>query len=377
MTPNNDKISSTQVGVFIFNTILGVGILTLPASLVQEVGTDAWLLAIISGIVNIFFIYLICKVGVRFGEKGFVGTLRSLFGRLLGTILAIPVLIYFVGFAGLEVRIFAETLKVFLLNNTPIEYIIISLLILAIFLARSGIEPTARFFEAVTPVIIVIMVGLTLLSFPSNKGITNLRPYLTTPILKYVKGLKAGIFAYGGFEVLLILFPFIRKPKEAFKASLIPHIVIIVLYTIIIIECLAKFGTKETEALIYPTMTLIKSVEIPGGFIERMEGLLIALWVLFVFTTIVALIYAYSVIGGDLLNHKERKHIIALFLPAMYLIALAGNNIAELFDLIDRMTIVLGSYTAIILPTIMFIMMKLKGKNSKQSRSEGGEKSET
>jgi spore germination protein len=101
--------------------------------------------------------------------------------------------------------------------------------------------------------------------------------------------------------------------------------------------------------------------------------------VLFVFTTVVALIYAYSVVGGDMLNHKERKHIIALFLPAMYLVALAGNNVAELFDLIDKLTITLGGYTAMILPIIMFIMMKLKkdkGKNSEQSSKERGEENE-
>lgn len=377
MTPDNDKISSFQVGVFVFNTILGVGILTLPASLAKEVGNDAWLLSIISGLINIPFIYFICKVGENYSEMGLLGTLKSLFGKFLGTLLSLPVLAYLIVFSSLVVRIFAETIKLFLLNNTPIEFIIIPLLILALFLARSGVEPTSRFFEAVTPIIIVILIGLMIIAVPNTKELTNLRPYLTTPVMKYVTGLKAGFFSFAGFEILLILFPFIKKPKGAFKVSVISLLVIIVIYTVIIIECISKFGSKETESLIYPTMTLIKSSEIPGAFIERMEGFLISMWVLFVFTTVVSLMYGFSVIGGDLLKHKQRKHFVALFLPVMHIIALIGGNVAQLFSMIEKLIIYLGGYVIIILPTIMFLMMlikKRKGNKKVDSRWSGGEK---
>jgi spore germination protein (amino acid permease) len=379
MTTDNDKISSFQVGVFVLNTILGVGILTLPASLTKEVGSDAWLLSIISGFINVPFLYFICKVGEKYGEKGFLGTLKSLFGRFLGTLLSLPVLVYFVVFSGLVVRIFAETIKLFLLNNTPLEFIIIPLLILAIFLARSGVEPIARFFEAVTPIIVVIFVGLIIIAVPNSKEITNLRPYLTTPVMKYITGLKTGIFSFAGFEILMILYPFFRKPKGAFKASIISLPAVIVIYTVIIIECISKFGQKKTKVLIYPTMTLIKSSEIPGAFIEGMEGFLISMWVLFVFTTLVSLLYGFSVVGGDLLKHKERKHVIPLFLPVMYLIALLGDNVAQLFKLIDKLSLYLGGYVIIILPTIMFIMMHIKrkkGRKKADNRSKGGSESE-
>jgi spore germination protein (amino acid permease) len=253
------------------------------------------------------------------------------------------------------------------------------LLILAIFLARSGVEPTARFFEAVTPIIVVVFVGLIIIAVPNAKGITNLRPYLTTPVMKYITGLKTGIFSFAGFEILMILYPFFRKPKGAFKASIISLLTVIVIYTVIIIECISKFGQKETKVLIYPTMTLIKSSEIPGAFIEGMEGFLISMWVLFVFTTLVSLLYGFSVVGGDLLKHKERKHVIPIFLPVMYLIALLGDNVAQLFKLIDKLSLYLGGYVLIILPTIMFIMMHIKrkkGRKKADNRSKGGSESE-
>lgn len=380
MIRDNDKISGFQVGVFVFNTIIGVGILTLPSSMAKEVGTDAWLLAIISGLSIIPFIYFISKVGERYSEGGLLGALKGLFGKFLGTALILPVLIYYIALPELVVRIFAETIKSFLLNNTPLEFIIIPLLILSIFLARSGIEPTARFYESVTPIIVVILIALVIIAIPSPRQFTNIRPYLTTPPIKYITGLRTGAFAYTGYEIIMVLFPFIKKPREVFKSSVIALLTATAFYTIIIIECISKFGSKETEALIYPTMTLIKSSEIPGGFIERMEGLLIAMWVLFVFTTVVSLIYGFSVLGGDLLGHKERKHIIPLFLPVMYLIALLGNNVAQLFDMIDKLTVYLGSYVILILPTAMFIVMLIKekkGRKKDQGSKKGGREGET
>jgi spore germination protein len=368
MIPNDDKISSIQVGVFVYNIILGIGILTFPATLVKDTESDAWVVCIVAGLINLIFVYLMCKVGEKYSEYGFVGTLKFLFGKFLGTILALPVLAYFIVFTGIEIRLFGETTKVFLLNETPLEFIIFPLLILTLFLTRSGIEPTARFFEAVTPIVIFIAIILVLVALP-NSDFSNIRPFFNHPPEAYIRTFHSAMFAFAGFEILLVLFPFIRKPKKAFKASAIAIFSITLFYTIIIIENLARFGVKETSALIYPTMTLIKASEVPGAFIERIEGLLMALWVLFVFTTVAGLAYAYSVIGEDLLKHKKRKHIISMSLPIVYIIALIGESVAELFQLNDKLTLYLGTYTIIFIPTIMFLASLFRGKGGKKSET--------
>lgn len=368
VTPDDDKISSFQLGVFIYNTILGVGILFLPASLTKAVENDGWILCIISGLINFIFIYFMCKVGEKYTREGFVGTLKKLFGGAAGILLALPAFIYFVLFESFEIRLFAEIVNQYLLPNTPIEFIIIPLFIVTIFLARSGVEPAARFFETVTPLIILVLIILILVTLPKS-DYSNIRPLFATPVIKFIKGINKSIFAYSGFEILIIIFPYLRTPKKAFKAASIALTSIIILYTIITIQCLARFGTRETQALIYPTMSLMRVSEIPGGFIERVEGLLLALWVLFVYTTLVSVMFALSVIGGDILNHRNRKHIISLSLPFIYLISLSGQSIAEVFDLTDKMEMTFGIYTLVILPVIMFFAYLIKRKGEHQNES--------
>lgn len=359
MQRGNDKISTYQVGVLIYLTILGVGILTLPASMAKEVENDGWILSIIAGIICIGIVYIMCKVGEKFPQNGFVGTLKLLFGNILGIILAIPTFLYFLLFAALETRIFGETAKIFLLNRTPLEMIMLPLIILSVILARLGIEPIVRFFEAVTPVIAFVLIILFLIGLIST-DFSNLKPIFSHDLLSFAKGIKSALFAYAGFEALLIIFPFIKEPNKAFKASFVAMLLLMVAYVVTIIECYATFGSKLTQRLMYPTMSMIKASDVPGAFIERVEGILEALWVLFVYTTIVSLLYSLSVVAKDILGHIEAKHILSIFLPFIYLGSLVGESIIDMMNYGDLLTTTLGLYTIFILPVVMFIVSRFK-----------------
>lgn len=146
MTPNDDKISTYQLAVFVFNIIIGIGILTLPASAAKAAENDGWILILISGIICLGLAYLMCYVGERNKDLGFVGTLKKLFGKTIGLLLSIPFILYLIFFASIEIRIFAETAKLYLLPNTPLEFIILPLIFLTVYLARMGVEAIARFF---------------------------------------------------------------------------------------------------------------------------------------------------------------------------------------------------------------------------------------
>lgn len=359
MTPNDDKISTFQLGVFIFNTIFGIGILSLPSSLTKAAENDGWILCIISGLLCILFIYLMCYVGQKYSQYGLVGTLKKLFGRFIGSVMILPVIVYFMFFAGIEMRLFAETAKLYLLPSTPLEFIILPLIFLMVILARAGVEAIARFYETIMPVIIFLIFVLLLVTIP-NSDYSNIRPFLGTPLVKIIKGIGTSAFSYAGFEVLLVIFPYLRTPKKAFKASSTALIVIIVCYVLVEIQCIAKFGVKETQALIYPTVSLVRASQVPGGFVERLEGLLLALWVTSVFTTLVAFSFVVAIVVSDFLKHKKPKHIITMFIPIIYIIALIGDSIVEIFNISDMITNTIGFYVIVLLPLLMFIFSLFK-----------------
>lgn len=364
MMNSNDKISSYQVGVLVYLTILGVGILTLPASMAKEVENDGWILSLIAGLLCIGIVYIMCKVGEKYPQNGLVGTLKILFGKFLGVVLALPILFYFLLFASLETRIFGETAKLFLLNRTPLEFIVLPLIIVSVILARLGIEPLVRFFEAVTPVILFVLVVLFIVGI-TNTDFSNLKPVLSHDIFSFIKGISSAMFAYAGFEVLLIVFPFIKEPNKAFKSSRNAIFLLIIAYVIVIIESYAKFGVKLTQSFMYPTMSMIKASDVPGAFIERIEGILEALWVLFVYTTMASLLYSLSIITKDIIGHIEAKHFLPIFLPFIYLTSLIGDSIIDMMKYGDLLTLTLGTYTIFALPILMYIVSRFKKDGAK------------
>ena len=369
MILNDDKIPNFGVSSFVFLSVVNIGILFLPSLLVNDVNNDAWLLIILAGAISIFLLYIICKTGNKYCNLGFVETLRFLFGKVIGTVLAIPVAIYALLFISLELRLFAEVTKIYLLHNTPLEFIIYPMIILTVILARMGLEPITRTFGILLPVVILIILALILV-FTQKSDISNLRPYLTTPPLKYIKGLSSNMIAFAGFEVMLVIFPYIREPKSAFKASMKGMVFVIALYAILTIQCITGLGSEETKALVWPVMALTKSISIPGGFLEGLEGLLSSAWVILVFTSLVAFLYFFSVTAAGIFKHKKPKHFVSLALPIIYIIALQGESIPNVFTLSNNVMKYFGTYTMIILPLLMYAFSFIRGNSRGDSRGD-------
>lgn len=364
MTPNNEKISNSELGIFIFLAVVGIGLLSLPSEAVNFAGNNGWILVILSGGLCILSLFIMCKVGVRHVNLGFVGTLEFLFGKLLGKILAIPVAIYGLLLAALELRIFAEVTKLYLLHRTPLEFIILPMIIIVIFLVRMGIEPITRSFGIFIPIVIFISLALIVFSI-QRADYSNLRPFFSTPISKYIAGAWAPIFAFAGYEVIMVLFPYLKEPKKAFKVSAYAILFVIAFFTIIVIQCIAGLRTEETKALLYPVMALTKSIAIPGGFIENVEGLLSSLWVLYTLTSLVAFIFFFSAVSAGVFNHKRRNHFASLSIPIIYILALQGNSIPEVFKISDLVMIFFGTYTIALLPILMLIVSYIRGNKNK------------
>mgnify|MGYP000877071650 FL=1 len=361
MISDNDKISNYQLNIFVILTIIEIGMAALPAILVKEVKSDAWILSIITGLVNIPFLYIVSKAAQKTSTQGFVGCLKSLFGKAAGTILAIPVLVYFLFMVGLESRLFGETVKMYFLQRTPIEFIVMPIIIEAVFLAKGGIEVIGRFFEAVFFPIVLINVLLILIAIPKN-DFTNLLPVFSADIKEYFSAIIAGSNSFFGYELLLIISPYIKEPKKMFKTSTKALLIVTGFYTIAVILNLGKFGVEETKSLMFPVIALAKAIDVPGSIFERAEGILMAVWVLHVFTTMAMITYLYSVVGAEIIGHKGIKHIATLYIPVVYLFGLLGDNVAQVFKNINMVGATLGIYTVIILPLLILIASYIKNK---------------
>lgn len=293
-TRPNDRISTPQAVVIVVNYILGVGILTLPRISIDKVKTpDVWITVILSGIVAILVGIIIVKLSQRYPDKTFYQYNQDIVGKWLGGLLSLLVIGYFITVSAFEVRALVEVTSFFLLEGTPTWAIIMPFIWIGLYLISSGINPLARLFEIIFPITVILFLVVIFMSFGQFK-LDNLRPVLGLGIMPVLKGLKTTIFAYSGIEIMLIIVAFMKKTNKAVKVILIGTGIPLLFYLITVVVIIGVLSIDGVVKETWPTITLVRSFEIPGLIFERFESLLLTIWIMQIFSTFTITYYVAS-----------------------------------------------------------------------------------
>ena len=357
------QINSYQLVIIIIASALGVSLLELPSYIGEILGSESWIATLAGGIFATLSVFLMCLAGKNFESDGLVQSSKKLFGKTIGVILIIPIVISVFIANVVELKLFTITVKVFLLDKTPVQYILMPFLLLVMFLGRGEFKHVIRFLSLVFPFIIAIILGLSLLTLPGT-DFSNLLPVFQKSPLEYLDGASRTMFAVLGILTIIIMLPYTKKRdfKTNFKTCFLTILFLTILYTVITILCLAKLGSSETKWILYPTVSLIKSAYIPGGFIERLEGALMSIWVVIAFSTVMITLYGLSILLSDILNLVNRKLVITIIIPLLHLSCFAASSTFKMLSVSSLNSIILGGYILYILPIIFIIGYKVKKK---------------
>ncbi|MEW9670459.1 GerAB/ArcD/ProY family transporter [Ammoniphilus sp. 3BR4] len=355
-----DQITTIQSALIVTNVIIATGIITLPRAVAEEVGTpDGWISVMLGGLIALFFGWVVGKVSQSFPCQSFFQYSQVVAGNFLGKLHGM----FFVGFlllsAGHQARIMGEVIRMYLLDNTPIEVIIISFMSVGVYLTIGGINPIARICELFFLVIAILLLLLVIFSF-RNFELDNLRPVLGDGIQPVWKGIKVTALSYGGYEVMLVLAFFMKEPQKAVKSIMAGIGIVIPLYTLVVILAIGTLTLDEVKTLTWPMMSVAKAIELPGGFFERFEAFFVVLWVMAMYTSFVPFHYAACLGLGQLFKKDHNAFAFGL-LPLIYIIALYPENLNSIFKLgeyIGYVYIFLGA----VMPLYFWMIAKIRGK---------------
>jgi spore germination protein (amino acid permease) len=359
----NDKEFVTPYGLFvtIVVTIAGVGIFSYPRELATSVGTDGWIVTIISGFINYFLIYIAYRAIRSNNYDKFYNITEKKFGKTIGLILAMIFVAYNIFSISVGMRIFVEVIKMYLLQKTPSEFLVLVTILASTYIIRGELGSLIKFNEIsfwvmFLPLILVLLVILNRVDF------TNIFPILDNEPYKYIETIRTSLFSFGGAQIIYLLLPFMRNRKRIPRVLSRSIMFVTLFYVIIIIFTLAVFAKSQTQILLWPTITMIKSISIPGAFIEDWEGVVMALWMIFYFTTLINSFYLSADIVKDMFVLKDTKSSLVLIVPFIYVIALYSENIAELYDINSKFTPIFYLYSLVILPILFLVKRPTRKK---------------
>jgi spore germination protein len=359
MIRNNDIISPYQMAMIIIMSVISVGVFSIAGNAAEAAGSDGWLMVAIAGFINIIALMIILRLNSKFPGKTFVEYSQTIIGVIPGKVLTGIFAIYLLLVIAYVTRAFTEVVKMFLLFRTPTEVIMLSLILVCTYIVRGGAECIGRINELIFPIIfipffIVLMFGFPVMDF------SNLLPAFQTTPDKMMTAVPAMIFSYGGLELALFYIGFMKEPRKAYKPAIFALLFITFFMTLITAFCIAAFGPETAKQFLWPLVSYIRAIHLPGLFIEQLDGVILTLWVLTVFTTIVS---AYFVVGysiSKIAGTKEQKQYILPLSIVIYYLALQPDSLATLYTWGSRIFPYAITAFQYVVPIMLLLVARLR-----------------
>lgn len=359
-TRTNDKITSSQAVIFMTNSVLGAGILTLPRDVTEKMHTpDSWLSVLLGGIVVMFAVLLMVKLSQQFPGNTIFEFSQKIAGKVTGSMMSLLMIVYFLVLSGFEIRALAEVNIFFLLEGTPIWAVIIPFIWTAAYLTSGGINSIARLFQIIFPVSILILL-LSLFFSMRMFDINHLRPFLGEGLPPVFNGLKSTLLIFTGSEVVLYLVGHMQHPEKAVKAIWGGLSIPFVLYfctTVIVV------GSMSVDAVLrstWPTLDLLRSFEVTGLFFERFEFPFLVIWLMQMFCNFTIFFFT-TVLGVSKIMRIKFPAALFTLMPMVFIVALIPKNMNDLFTLgsaVGNSSVIIFALVTVPLSVIYLIRRK-------------------
>jgi spore germination protein (amino acid permease) len=350
----NDFITSYGFFSTIVVAVVGIGIFSYPREIAALVGGDVWIVTIAAGLINLLLLKFVVKAIKLNGYKRITEIIRLNFGTVLGGIIMILMILPNIAAISLGMRAFVEVVKMYLLEKTPTEFLILITILVGIYIVRGGIRSNVKFNEVTLWIMFIPM--FIIFFFAAEKAdFTNILPVLRGKPNNYLTAILGAMFSFGGVELTYLITPLLKNKEKAFRNIFTSMIFILAFYVIVVVICIAVFTTSEVKNIMWPTIALARTIEIPGSFIERWDGVVMALWVVFYFTTFSNGFTFSSYLLSDAVGLKDIKLSSLAIAPVIYITAMLPTNISELYMAISYITPINLLFNLLLLPFILII----------------------
>lgn len=357
MQLSKGKISMRQALIFVFIAITSPLLRVLPSY--SSISKQAsWLVPIVSLIFLAIYILILNTITKKYKDKNLSEIFEIIFGKVFGKIVTAVFLVWAIFLFSIYLRYFAERYLSTIMRDAYIEFLLITILLVAYYIAKNNIEYLARMFEIFFVVITVLIIGTTLITFTQIKS-ENLLPITTYDILPV---LKASVYYVGLLSFMIWPFFFSDQisDKNSFKSNAFKYIFFTAIMSVlIIVSTLGSLGVAITQNFQIPFFILSKSISILDS-IERIEAIYIAIWTI----TDVAIIVLFSKIIISIFKNMfklktEKATLLPILLIEYTLSLFLARNSFELFDFSDIVGAV-NVFICVAIPVVALVVGKIR-----------------
>lgn len=370
-TVEGGQISVRQATLLLATTIHTTVILFAPALIASIAGPDSWLVPAVPTFAALAVIGPVAALQRRHPGLTLVQIAEATLGKILGKAVTAVFLFWLIHANSVIVRELGELISTSVLMETPLEVIMGGAAFVAAILVLLGLEVLARSTEVIffnMAVFFAIVMALGARDFRPER----LLPFLENGIVPVLQA-SASPSAFRGEVVLLgMVMPFLEQRERTFFVGLGAVLITAVFLTAVTAGAVMMFGPEETGRLISPTLELARTVQ-AGGFVERIEALVVATWIAGMLIKMAVFLYA-AVLGlAQWAGLRDYRPITAPVAAATVVVGIGSfSSFLEVFGFIRDYWAPYGLTVEIGFPLLLLAASLARGTWSREKQPAAG-----
>lgn len=328
--PEEGQIANRQLLYVLFIMRTTIAIAFLPVVTTGQARQDAWLAALLTAAGAALITYIIGGLSPKFPDQTVVEYSQELLGGFLGRAVSLIYLAVFLFMAAVDVRVYGEVLVTGFIPETPLIFIISSMVIASGYASYKGVEVIARSAEFIFPPFLAMLLIALVAAIPSvDTG--RLQPVLARGMKPVLVGSIIPTSMVVQMMTLPILLPRAGNPKAAVRTAIWSVVMAALIVMAGAIATTGILGPDLAERSVFPFFALARAIRITD-FLERLEALVVFPWGFGLFIGVAVYLYCGAKGLSQLFGLKDYRPLIPPM--AIIWIAMSLHLSTDMFELI-------------------------------------------
>jgi len=327
---------------------------------------DAWIATIIAMVVSLLWMTVIIAIHKRMPTYTLGQIINKVFGRYIGKVILLVFFAYFVLIATHQLSLI-RIIKSMLLLETPDAVARWSVLLVIWYSLYKGPASLIRTTGLLFFIMIVNKLLIAFFLIP-QLDLQQLKPILYNGWKPVLVGSIVPTVLFFETIFVLHLLPLVKDNKLARKMPFIGIIFSGIMLIILVIMLVAIFGPVEAERLQFPFYSLAREVTV-GDFLERVEALIVIVWLTNLFVSITLMLYMAREILVQISTRLQQYNqyvnvglivMLELLGPRLF------SNTVDISDFYSPMQYgLIGFLVPGLIPIIMYFVMLIRKQGVK------------
>lgn len=348
-------------------TQTGLGIAGVQRVIYNEAKQDAWISILLAGMFIHLIIWIMVQTLKKFDNMDLFQIHLLIYGKFIGKSINFVYSLYLFSTFLTIVLGYIEIVQGWVF--TDIEGWIICLFL--VFITIQGVTGGIRMVAGVCFLSVVLSMWVFLFLIPSLRYAQwdYILPIMEAPPKDLWKGLIKTSYTMLGFEILYLIYPFIKEKDKANKYAQIGVLITTLLVTILTVLATVYFSPDQLSRTIWATLSMFKIVQIPN--LERFEYVAVVVWMLIITSNLVVFMWAATRGIKSSLGIKQRTSLYCLCAITIGISIFVKKRIIidQFIDYVGRA----GFYIVFLYPFLLYFlslfMKKKKTKNNEINSS--------